>query len=114
MPKRSEAPISVPPYLGTSVREIRQHRRRETKQELRLIPGDEPIHEGHVAVRFGDHYPNATWAVYLDGVDVSNDVNEAIAGEQGAVVMFCRDAAALEAWGPWVLVTGHVVVERRS
>ena len=68
-----------------------------------FIPGDR-INEGHVAIRFDDHKQRG-WKICLDGRDVTNDCNEAVAGVNGAVVLIGKD-------NQWALVTGSVSVLR--
>ena len=74
-----------------------------------IITGDR-IGEGHIGVRFNDHWNPRNpqvWRVELDGGDVGNDCNEAIAGELGAVVLpDPRDPKE------FCLVTGRVVISR--
>ena len=49
------------------------------------------LHEGHVAVRWGDNVPIADdvqWAVTLNGRRVEREVDEACAGRPGFVFMY--------------------------
>ncbi len=65
--------------------------------------------EGHVGVRFGDHRIKGI-KILLDGIDVTNDTNEAIPGSPGVAVMIVRPLKRQP--DPWVLVFGDVVVEQ--
>lgn len=71
-----------------------------------IIEGDKPIFEGHVAFRFGDHTSQEKgiqWKVILEGIDVTHQCSEAVAGINGAVVII-KDPDT------FVLVTGRVEV----
>lgn len=50
-------------------------------------PAPVRISESHIAVRFGDANPR--WTVLLDGIDVTHDCTEALAGQDGWVAMMC-------------------------
>lgn len=48
------------------------------------------LHDKHLGVRFGDNRP-VQWQVFLDGVDVTTDTYELMAGDDGWVVLFDRN-----------------------
>ena len=78
-----------------------------------IIVGDRLV-EGHVGVRFGDRRhskndPNLT--IRLDGVDVTDEANEAVPGDPGVVILVNPDPIVSKAHNPWVMVFGLVSVE---
>jgi hypothetical protein len=75
----------------------------------------EPIHEGHISARFGDH-KGGSWEILLDGEDIAENTTEAITGDPGMVLLIpggriprCRRCEA----APLFLITyGKVEIRR--
>lgn len=80
-----------------------------------IIAGDR-LNEGHVAVRFGDNQMrDPSLIIWLDDVDVTNDVNEAIPGSPGVVIALRKNGGTPRLHterDPWVIVFGEVRVTK--
>ncbi len=76
-----------------------------------IIRGNIRISESHVGFRFGDHTSKEEgiqWIVLLDGIDVTYQCSEAVAGLNGAVVIIKDLKSSLP--DNYFLVTGNVEV----